>query len=71
MSPLIEIVICNGQPVYQVTLNGMSVRRANRWQAELLLEQFRSGELPPDWYAHPLGCRSAFCDDSDEPDPGV
>lgn len=69
--PSIEVVISNGEPCYQVMIAGMAILRHDRWQAELLLEQFRERELPPDWYDHPLGCRSVFCDDDPEPDPGV
>lgn len=72
MSALIEVVVADdGSPCYQVEINGMIIRRHDRWQVEVLLEQFRSGELPPDWYDHPLGSRGVFTDDSPEPDPGV
>jgi hypothetical protein len=70
MHPSIEVVIANGEPCYQVVINGMAIRRHDRWQAELLLEQFQADKLPSDWFSHPLGSRSLFDDDA-EPDPGV
>jgi hypothetical protein len=70
--PTVETVIGeDGQPCYQVTINGHVVRRHDRWQVDTLIEQLYADQLPAEWYAAPLGCRSRICDDSAEPDPGV
>jgi hypothetical protein len=70
--PTVEVVIDgNGYRCYQVELAGLIFRRGNRWQVELLLEQYRADALPSDWYAKPLGRRSIVNDTDTEPDPGV
>jgi hypothetical protein len=70
--PTVETVIgADGQPCYQVTIGGQVIRRHDRWQVDTLIEQLYAGELPPEWFAQPLGCRSLLCDSDPVGDPGV
>lgn len=74
MSPLptVETIIgSDGQPCYQVVVNGMSITRHDRWQVDLLIEQLYAGELPDGWHDLPLGTRHQLVDTDYVPDPGV